>query len=285
MSIFRQRDSLDWLSLFSVSEKKKKQKLQWIQQIQMEYDSQYFAYALLEVTGLNPQDFRTDDAATQIACETVSLKFMIEDTDFAKDLLSAEDFEKAQSVFARKQLNSKILRNLLSCFFKLLRDCGRKSNLKNLFTLPILEQIKVAQEEEINRSFGALKKVLDKVSSGVKNKCYFEAEETYHDFFVHLDKALNEFVVAQFGYDFNQAKSRSGSRYSTTLLWEQEHKAGNSILQLALLDDKNFWNRHEKFCVVTFINEVAKQNDLRHAEKILTHIFENLKKMKKLEVF
>ena len=282
MSIFRQRDSLDWLSLFSISEKEKKRTLQWIQQTQMDYDSRYFSYELLEVTGLNPQDFRTDDTATQIACETVALKFMIEDTTFAKDLLNAEDYEKAQSVFARKQLNSKILRNLLSCFFKLLKDHGHGGNLKNLFTLQIMDQIKIAQEEEINRNFGTLKKRLDKVSSGVKNKCYFEAEQTYRDFRVYLNEELNEFVTVQFGYNFNQAKSRGGSRYSTTLLWEQEHKAGNSILQLALLDDKNFWSQHERFCVVTFINEVAKQNDLRHAEKILTHIFENLKKMQNM---
>ena len=122
MSIFRQRDSLDWLPLFSVSEKEKKQTLQWIQQIQMNYDSRYFSHELLQITGLNSQNFRTDDTATQIACEYVALKFMIEDTNFAKDLLSAEDFEKAQSVFARKQLNSKILRHLLSCFFKMLRN-------------------------------------------------------------------------------------------------------------------------------------------------------------------
>ncbi len=284
MSIFRQRDSLDWLSLFSVPEKEKKQILQWIQQIQMEYDSRYFAYKLLQVTGLNPCDFRTDDAATQIACEYVALKFMIEDSEFAEDLLSAEDFEKAQSVFARKQLNSKILRHLLSCFFKLLRDHGREGNLKNLFTLPILEQIKIAQEEEINRSFGTLKKLLDKVSSGVKNKCYFEAEQTYPNFQVHLNEELNEFVTVHFGYNFNGAKSRGGRRYSSTLLWEQEHKAGNSILQLALLYDKMFWSQHERFCVVTFINEVAKQNDSRHAEKVLAHIFENLKKMQNMQL-
>lgn len=284
MSIFRQRDSLDWLSLFSVSEKEKKQTLQWIQQIQMDYDSRYFSHELLQITGLNSQYFRTDDIATQIACEYVALKFMIEDTNFAKDLLSAEDFEKAQSVFARKQLNSKILRHLLSCFFKMLRDHGHKGNLKNLFTLPILDQIQIEQEEEINRSFGALKKVLDKVSSGVKNKCYFEAEQTYSDFQVHLDEELNEFVTLQFGYDFNGAKSRGGRRYSSTLLWEQEHKAGNSILQFALLGDKNFWDKHEGFCVVSFINEVAKQNDFRHAEKILTHIFENLKKMQNMNI-
>lgn len=284
MSIFRQRDSLDWLSLFSVSEKEKKQTLQWIQQIQMNYDSRYFSHELLQITGLNSQDFRTDDTATQIACEYVALKFMIEDTNFAKDLLSAEDFEKAQSVFARKQLNSKILRHLLSCFFKMLRDHGHEGNLKNLFTLPIMDQIKIAQEEEINRSFGTLKKLLDKVSSGVKNKCYFEAEQTYPDFQAHLNEELNEFVTVHFGYNFNGAKSRGGRRYASTLLWEQEHKAGNSILQLALLDDKMFWSQHERFCVVTFINEVAKQNDSRHAEKILTHIFENLKKQKNMDV-
>ena len=205
MSIFRQRDSLDWLSLFSVSEKEKKQTLQWIQQIQMEYDSRYFVCDLLQISGLNPHDFRTDDTATQIACEYVALKFMIENTNLAKDLLSAEDFEKAQSVFARKQLNSKILRNLLSRFFKLLRDHGQEGNLKNLFTLPILEQIKIAQDDEINYSFGTLKKVLDKISSGVKNKCYFEAEQAYHKFHVHLDEELNQFVTVKFCYDLNGA--------------------------------------------------------------------------------
>lgn len=284
MSIFRQRDSLDWLSLFSVSEKEKKQTLQWIQQIQMEYDSRYFVCDLLQISGLNPHDFRTDDTATQIACEYVALKFMIENTNLAKDLLSAEDFEKAQSVFARKQLNSKILRNLLSRFFKLLRDHGHEGNLKNLFTLPILEQIKIAQDDEINYSFGTLKKVLDKISSGVKNKCYFEAEHSFRDFYVDLDDTLNEFVFRQFAYNYNKAKHRGRGGFSTTLLYEQEHKTCNSILQLALLDNKNFWNQHEGFCVITFINEVAKQNDNRHAEKILTHIFGNLKKMQNMDI-
>ena len=268
MSIFRQRDSLNWLSLFSVSEKEKKQTLQRIQQIQMEYDSRYFAYDLLQITGLNPGDFRTDDTATQIACETVALKFMIEDSDFAKDLLSVEDFEKAQSVFARKQLNSKLLKNLLSCFSKLLTDHGRECNLKNLFTLPILDQIKIAQEDEINRSFGALKKLVEKVSSGVKYKCYYEAEHTVRDFQASLEKSLHAFVIEQWKYDFHEAQNRD-CRYSSTLFYPNTHRFDNSILQLALLDDKHFWVQHEGFCVVAFLNEVAKQNDLRHAEKLI----------------
>ncbi|MBR3894280.1 MAG: hypothetical protein IKJ35_03930 [Clostridia bacterium] len=285
MSIFRQRDSLDWLSLFSVSEKEKKQKLQWIQQFQMEYDSQHFAYELLQVTGLNPRDFRTDDVATQIACEYVALKFMIEDSEFAEDLLSAEDFKKAQSVFARKQLNSKILRHLLSCFFKLLRDHSREGNLKNLFTLSILEQIKIAQEDEINRSFGALKKVLDKVSSGVKNKCYFEADRYVNEYDTALDDALNTFVVNHFGYNFNEANNKIlGLNGGSWLLEERGLLANDHILGDALLRDVNFWSAHPHFCVIRFINEIAKHNSIRHAEKVLQHMFENLKRMPHMSI-
>lgn len=283
MSMFRQRDSLNWLSLFSVSEKEKKQLLQLIQHNQAEYNSYRFACALFYATGLEPHEFRTDEPSTQKACEFVALKFMIEDTDLAKELLSAEDFEKAQAVFARKQLNNRILRSLLSDFHYLLHDCD-KSNLKNLFTLPILDQIKIAQEDEVNRSFGALKKVLDKVSSGVKSKCYFEAEQSFADFYVHLDEPLNTFVLRRFGYDFNQAKMRYATRYGATLMSTREHKADNAILCQALLDDKAFWEKHDRFCVVTFINEVAKQNDLRHAEKILSHILENLRKMPHMDM-
>ena len=283
MSMFRQRDSLDWLSLFSVSEKEKKQLLQLIQQNQAEYNSYHFACALFHATGLRP-NFHTDESAPQKACESVALKFMIEDTDLAKELLSAEDFEKAQAVFARKQLNNRILRSLLSDFHYLLHDCNNLSNLKNLFTLPILDQIKIAQEDEVNRSFGALKKVLDKVSSGVKSQCYFGAEQSFADFYVHLDEPLNTFVLRRFGYDFNQAKMRYATRYGATLMSTREHKADNVILCQALLDDKAFWEKHDGFCVVTFINEVAKQNDLRHAEKILSHILENLKKMPHMDM-
>ncbi len=284
MSIFRQRDSLDWLSLFSVSEKEKKQILQRMSQDQPECNGRNFAYTLLNVTGLDPHNFRTDEPATQRACEFVALKFMIEDTDLAKELLNDEDFEKARAVFARKQLNNRILRRLLSCFFHLLCNYSHQIRLKNLFTLPILDQIRIAQEDEINRSFGALKMVLDNVSSGVKNKCYFEAEQSYHDFHVYLEESLNAFVLRQFGYDFNQTKTRYATRYGAALMSTQEHKADNTILCQALLDDKAFWEKHDRFCVVTFINEAAKQNDLRHAEKILAYIFENLKQMPHMDL-
>ena len=137
MSIFRQRDSLNWLSFFSIPEKDKKQILDQIQKIDWEYDGARFAQALSYATKLQSHDFRTTEPAVQNACEYVALKFMIKDTHLAKDILSSEDFGKAQAVFARKQYNSKILRHLLSCFFKLLKDYDHEHRLENLFTLPI----------------------------------------------------------------------------------------------------------------------------------------------------
>ena len=282
MSIFRQRDSLNWLSFFSIPEKEKKQTLDQIPKIELEYDGAQFAEALLYSTNLRSHDFRAYETAVQIACEYIALKFMIEDTDLAKDLLNSEDFEKAQAVFARKQYNSKILRYLLSCFFKLLKVYGFKHHLENLFTLPILDQIRVAWEDEVNRSFGVLKKTVDKVASGVKSTCYFSANQRHH-YSDALSDPLNDYVRENFGYDFNQAKFRP-TRYSSTLIGTQTDKAENHFLCVAMVDDAEFWKNHDGFGVIAFVNKVAEQNDTRHAEKILDHIFKNLKRMKHMDL-
>ena len=282
MSIFRQRDSLNWLSFFSISEKDKKQILDQIQKIDWEYDGARFAEALSYATKLQSHDFRTTEPAVQNACEYVALKFIIKDTHLAKDILSSEDFGKAQAVFARKQYNSKILRYLLSCFFKLLKAYDHEHRLENLFTLPILDQIKIAWEDEVNRSFGTLKKTVDKVASGVKSTCYFHANQHFR-YSDALSEPLNGYVREHFNYDFNQAKFHQ-TRYSSTLIATQADKAENHFLCIAMVDDAEFWKNHDDFSIITFVNEVAEQNDTRHAEKILEHIFKNLKRMKHMDL-
>ena len=282
MSIFRQGDSLNWLSFFSIHEKDKKQILDQIQKIDWEYDGARFAEALSYATKLQSHDFRTTEPTVQNACEYVALKFMIKDTHLAKDILSSDDFGKAQAVFARKQYNSKILRHLLSCFFKLLKAYGSEHRLENLFTLPILDQIEIAREDEVNRSFGVLKKTVDKVASGVKSTCYFSANQRHH-YSDALSDPLNDYVRENFGYDFNQAKFRP-TRYSSTLIGTQADKAENHFLCVAMVDDAEFWKNHDGFGVIAFVNEVAEQNDTRHAEKILEHIFKNLKRMKHMDL-
>ena len=121
MSFDRHRDGLFWSSLFSISGEQKKHILNRIKESQLDYTSQWLATKMLEFSGMRRIfDYRADDHCMQTACERVALKFMLCDSDFAKDILSDEELEKANDVYARKQYNSKILKKLLSHFLVLL---------------------------------------------------------------------------------------------------------------------------------------------------------------------
>ena len=130
MSMYRHRDGLFWLSLFSISgEKEKKHLLRWIEERHIDYTSQWLASELLEVSGMNHSEYRADDPCMQAACEHVALKFMLCDSDLAKDLLSEEELAKANEVYTRKQYNSKLLQKLLCDFLNLLLEQRGKNNL------------------------------------------------------------------------------------------------------------------------------------------------------------
>ena len=286
MSIFRQRDSLNWLSFFSVkNEKEKLQFLNHIKEMKIDYSSQWLAEEMLRLSGRSCSEYRTDDPCMQTACEHVALKFMLHDSDLAKDLLSEEEFIKANEVYSRKQYNSKLLKKLLCIFLSMLLEKGSEDSLNNLFTLSILDELYREKEAEIERSFGILKKVIDKVTSGVKSSCYFDANTYHHlEFYSVFNEALNDFIIDHFNYDFNKAKNLLSQRYSSLLLCQQANIIDNSLLRKALLNDENFWKEHENFCIVKFINAVEKHNDLRHAEKLLLYIFENLKVMPNMNI-
>ena len=113
MSMYRHRDGLFWLSLFSIpSEKEKKQLLKWINERHIDYTAQWLASEMLELSGMEHSEYRADDPCMQAACEHVALKFMLCDSDLAKDLLSEEELAKANEVYARKQYNSKLLQKI-----------------------------------------------------------------------------------------------------------------------------------------------------------------------------
>ena len=285
MSMYRHRDGLFWLSLFSIpSEKEKKQLLKWINERHIDYTSQWLASELLEVSGMNHSEYRADDPCMQAACEHVALKFMLCDSDLAKDLLSEEELEKANEVYARKQYNSKLLQKLLCDFLNLLLEQRGKNNLRNLFTIAIVDKLRKVQEDEINRTYGALKKAIEKVASGVKSNCYYEAEHSFYGFISPLNESLNDLFFTKTNYNFNQSNERHAGNGMSTLFCNYEQKVSNSILQLALVNDADFWANHENFGVVTFLNEIAKLNDIRHAEKVLTFIAENLQKMPHMQL-
>ena len=280
MSMYRHRDGLFWLSLFSIpSEKEKKQLLKWINERHIDYTAQWLASEMLELSGMGHSEYRADDPCMQAACEHVALKFMLCDSDLAKDLLSEEDLAKAKEVYARRQYNSKLLQKILHDFLNILIEQREKNNLRNLFTISIIDELRKVQEEEINRTYGALKKAIEKVASGVKSNCYYEAEHNFYGFIHPLNDSLNQILLAKLGYNFNQANEHRANNETSTLFCNYEQKVSNGILQLALVNDAEFWANHENFDVITFINEIAKLNDIRHAEKVLAFIAENLQKM------
>ena len=280
MSMYRHRDGLFWLSLFSIpSEKEKKQLLKWINERHIDYTAQWLASEMLELSGMGHSEYKADDPCMQAACEHVALKFMLCDSDLSKDLLSEEELSKANEVYVRKQYNSKLLQKILHDFLNILIEQRGKNNLRNLFTISIIDELRKVQEEEINRTYGALKKAIEKVASGVKSNCYYEAEHSFNAFYKPLNDSLNQFLLNKLGYNFNHANERHADNGMSTLFCNYEQKVSNNILQLALVNDAEFWENHENFGVITFINEIAKLNDIRHAEKVLTFIAENLKKM------
>ena len=285
MSMYRHRDGLFWLSLFSIpSEKEKKQLLKWINERHIDYTAQWLASEMLELSGMGHSEYRADDPCMQAACEHVALKFMLCDSNLAKDLLSEEELAKANEVYARKQYNSKLLQKILHDFLNILIEQQGKNNLRNLFTISIIDELRKVQEEEINRTYGSLKKAIEKVASGVKSNCYYEAEHDFYGFITPINDSLNQFLLNKLGYNFNKANERHAGNGMSTLFCNYEQKVSNSILQLALVNDADFWANHENFGVVTFLNEIAKLNDIRHAEKVLTFIAENLQKMPHMQL-
>lgn len=278
MSIYGHGDGLCWPSLFSFqNEKEKKQALKHIDEQRNDYSREWLAQCLLGFSGDDLAELRVDDPCVQSACERAALKFMLFDTDLAKDLLGEEEFTRACEIFTRKQFNSKLLQRLLCAFVNLLCLNLHADRLNNLFTIPIIDEYRKAREEKIDRAFGPLKTVIEKVASGVKSGCYDEAEHSV-GFSAPLNDSLNQFLVDHFNYDFNAANEFRANNEMSTLFDRGGQVEINRILQTALVNNAAFWKEHEYFSVVNFINGIAEQNDRRHAEKVLNFIIEKLQK-------
>ena len=286
MSFDRHRDGLFWSSLFSISGEQKKHILNRIKESQLDYTSQWLATKMLEFSGMRRIfDYRADDHCTQIACERVALKFMLCDSDFAKDVLSDDELEKANEVYARKQYNSKLLKKLLSYFLVLLNHYqSPEMSIGSIFALPIVDEFHKVQEEETSRSFGELKKIVEKVAAGVKNNCYSETERFFSFHERRLSDELNQLMLSKVNYDFNKTADYRSVNQRSTLFCNNEDKANNRILQLALVNDAEFWSKHENFSIVTFLNSIVELNDVRHAEKVLLFVIENLQKMPNMKI-
>lgn len=269
----RDRVDLDWSTLFNVQ----KDKELIIKQIQSTKHINYDARTLQSLMMENVREVSDDFAA---ACEIAALKFCIEDTSFARDVLQGKDFDKAVEVYSRRQFNSKVLKNLLSSFLNFLIEVRHHTNNEQgelnsgLFTLDIYRALHSVLEDNIKREYPNLKAIVDKVTAGVKIYCYVNATRRPL-FFVKLDDASNNYVKERFNYNFNEINL---DKYSSLVMYQNKDNLRNLIIGRTFINDISFWENHSQFNWFAFIESVRKLNGDRHAEKLLDYIFTEIQK-------
>lgn len=271
----RNRVDLDWSTLFNV----KNEKDFIIRHIASHGVDTYNARTLQCFMMENLLEV-SDDLA--MACEIAALKFCIEDTTFALDVLSEEQFEKVVEVYSRKQFNSKVLKNLLSIFLDFLvivhhpDSHGLKEGKldKQIFTLDIYRSLRSVLEDNIKRDYPKLKAIVDKVTAGVKINCYTNATKTSF-FFARLDDASNNYVIEKFNYDFNEINT---NKHTSLVLFENKDRLLNWIIGKVFINDIQFWEDRHQFNWFAFIESVRELNGDRHAEKLLDYIFTEIQK-------
>lgn len=284
MSMQRHGDGHFWSSLFSVNTgEQKKEILQKIKNSSVKYSSSDLAFIMLRISNMSVLDYNLDDTCVEKACERVALDFLLSYSDIAEDLLGEEEYEKAKELYSRNQYNSKILTKLLCDFLLLLNRIDSHHKSTDLFTLLIDREYRKLKEEEFNRSFGTLKRRIEIVTSGIKISCYSKAEIQIN--YTRLDDSLNSLLIEKIKYDYNKMFTPSiFSNERSTLFGIDQYKVSNEILQTALLDDVDFWTDHKRFDVIAFLNAIREQNGIKHAQKVLYFLIDNLSKMPHMEI-
>lgn len=264
----KNRVDFDWSTFFCTKNEKEKL-IKELKSPQTEvYRWEQFDYCI-------PEEFRNDDTCKQ-AFKIVVLKFCIEDTSFARDVLSTEALEKCTAQLLRKQYDSKLLKDLLSKFCYLLTKNVQHGDhtLDTLLKLDIFRTVKELREQQAEKNFSPLKKQIEKIASGVKGECYLFNEGAR--FKENIKSELNNYLLDKYSYDFNLINGTQNT--NVLLLYDERLARVNGLLQQALFDDVEFWKKHKDFNVITFVENVFESNDSRHAEKIIDFIFTEISK-------
>jgi len=259
---------LIWSPLFNASRKEIIEFINALDSEQKHYKLEFFVQTVLEYS----YDESKDEDFLEATKSTI-FEFTIELTSFAYDVLTEDEYKKASETYKRGQLNSGALKALLDCFLKACSQfIGAKSNkdMQQLLWANIKRKTAEFKAKRLEKSFGPLKKVVDEAASGVKAECFFKSTDIYE---TELNCALNEYLIENYGYDFNKAHKQLPP--SSSSVYEAFLGKGNELLQLTLINDKEFWKK-KSFFVISFINHVLEKNSERHAQKLLNYIFSKL---------
>lgn len=271
---------LDWSTFFNLT---KEEKEKFLKQVKVENVENFKWDQYRFLFDFDRQSF--SDESFDVALRIEVLNFCIEETNFAADILTEENYSKCLEVFKRKQYDSKLLKSLLGAFVCFLYHKEQKSAGKKLslyLERDIKKRVNEVQEQKAEKDFMPLKKQIEKIAAGVKGYCYLVAENprkygvrTNLDFQIKAE--LNEYLKEKYSYDFN---ALNGNWNLGLLVLSGDHRDDiNQILLKALYNDNAFWEKHKQFSIVAFLETVYEGNDHRRAEKILDHIFAEITKI------
>lgn len=262
--MYREQDVVDlfWSTFFNLKEK---EIVELSKKIKAQTAENYIRQELFR--HLETHKIFPNDENYIKACESAALRFCLEDSDFAREFLADEIYEKALDQFKRKQFTSKPCKELLAKFNTLLNHIrysteGGLEKLRLILRQDITRAYKAFRDEEVNKSFYELKKKIEVIASGVKSKCYLDAEKGRFNRIENNE--LTDFVKNKYGYDLSENN-------------ELDLEQCKSIYNSALLDSEKFWAEHKNFNIFTFINAIYELNGEKHAQKVLSHIFDNIK--------
>ena len=257
---------LIWSPLFNASEREIEDFIQKLKSNTLFLNGFPLKIFVTDILGYTHDQSEDEDflQATQFAIFNIAIMH----TTFAHDVLTEEDYKKAQSTYKRDQLNSGALKELLDCFLKACRfffKHDESCDLRALLWCDIKEKTELIKSNRLEKSFGPLKRIIEEIASGVKADCFFDAVNSL----AHcssLKAELNEYLINKYSYDFNK-----NTLYASCSFNGEENK----LLQLALYENESFWE-DKCFFIVEFVNCVFKKNSKKHAEKILDYIFSKL---------
>ncbi len=270
---------LDWSTFFNLT---KEEKEKFLKQVKVENVENFKWDQYRFLFDFDRQSF--SDESFDVAFRIEILNFCIEETSFAADILSEEDYSKCLEVFKRKQYDSKLLKSLLGAFVCFLYRQEQKSAGKKLslyLERDIKRRVNELREQEAEKNFMPLKKQIEKIAAGVKGYCYLVAENPSRygvllDLDCRIKTELNEYLNKKYSYDFN---ALNGNWNLGLLVLSGDHRGDiNQIFLKVLYNDNAFWEKHKQFSFIAFIETVYDVNDRRHAEKILDHIFTEITK-------
>lgn len=199
---------------------------------------------------------------------------LLRQEDVLKYFCQDDEYEKLLGILDRNQTNSKIFKlvssRIAEVFSKLRYS---EESLSLALNSDIKRKINLYDEHHIMEVLGSLKRVIDKIASGVKNECYLDFERRRYG--ARPSEELLNYIKEKHGYDFSKEDMHISYMFP---------KNNSIIISLAVVNDESIWQlEYPSKSIIEFVALVENYNDIKHAEKIIDYAFAEVCKNEKLK--